>query len=95
MQLLAKGITPSAEDAFTATPHQSRGTAPNTPPKQCHGDGGHSGVRYGRAVLEQRGLPHDCEGALPVVVCSIGDQPSRRAAEALHMSDLRELPIIG
>ena len=100
LQLLAKGDDPFSggrtyyshpslnREGLPRIPHQSSATGMQAIPA--------AGVAMGVQYREQQGLPHDREGAPPVVVCSIGDAAitEGEVSEALHMSDLRELPII-
>ena len=69
-------------------PHQSSATGMQAIPA--------AGVAMGVQYREVRGLGHDREGEAPVVICSIGDaaMTEGEVSEALHMSDLKELPII-
>ena len=69
-------------------PHQSSATGMQAIPA--------AGVAMGVQYREARGLAHDREGEAPVVICSIGDaaMTEGEVSEALHMSDLKELPII-
>ena len=100
LQLLAKGDDPFSggrtyyshpslnREGLPRIPHQSSATGMQAIPA--------AGVAMGVQYREQQGLPHDREGAPPVVVCSIGDAAitEGEVSEALHMSDLRELPIL-
>lgn len=69
-------------------PHQSSATGMQAIPA--------AGVAMGIQYRETCGLGHDRDGAPPVVICSIGDaaMTEGEVSEALHMSDLKELPII-
>ena len=71
-------------------PHQSSATGMQAIPA--------AGVAMGVQYREQHGLAHEVvgDGDLPVVVCSIGDAAitEGEVSEALHMSALKELPII-
>jgi len=69
-------------------PHQSSATGMQAIPA--------AGVAMGIQYRETRGLGHDRGDAPPVVICSIGDaaMTEGEVSEALHMSDLKELPII-
>lgn len=71
-------------------PHQSSATGMQAIPA--------AGVAMGVQYREQHGLPHEVEGdgSAPVVVCSIGDAAitEGEVSEALHMSALKELPMI-
>ena len=75
LQLLAKGDDPFSggrtyyshpslnREGLPRIPHQSSATGMQAIPQRvCH-----------KVYREQQGLPHDREGAPPVVVCSIGD----------------------
>ena len=75
LQLLAKGDDPfSGGRTYYSHLTQSRGTAPNTHQSSATGmQAIPAGCGHGRAVPRTAGLPHDREGAPPVVVCSIGD----------------------
>jgi 2-oxoisovalerate dehydrogenase E1 component len=100
LQLLAKGDDPFSggrtyyshpslnREGMPRIPHQSSATGMQAIPA--------AGVAMGVQYREQQGLPHDRDGAPPVVVCSIGDAAitEGEVSEALHMTDLRELPII-
>ena len=77
LQLLAKGDDPFSggrtyyshpslnREGLPRIPHQSSATGMQAIPA--------TGVAMGVQYREQQGLPHDREGAPPVVVCSIGD----------------------
>jgi 2-oxoisovalerate dehydrogenase E1 component len=69
-------------------PHQSSATGMQAIPA--------AGVAMGVQYREARGLAQDRQGESPVVICSIGDaaMTEGEVSEALHMSDLKELPII-
>jgi 2-oxoisovalerate dehydrogenase E1 component len=69
-------------------PHQSSATGMQAIPA--------AGVAMGIQYRETQGLGHDRGDAPPVVICSIGDaaMTEGEVSEALHMSDLKELPII-
>jgi 2-oxoisovalerate dehydrogenase E1 component len=69
-------------------PHQSSATGMQAIPA--------AGVAMGIQYRETRGLGHDRDGGPPVVICSLGDaaMTEGEVSEALHMSDLKELPII-
>ncbi len=75
---------------FPRIPHQSSATGMQAIPA--------AGVAMGVQYREQHGLAHEVvgDGAPPVVVCSIGDAAitEGEVSEALHMSALKELPII-
>ena len=100
LQLLAKGDDPFSggrtyyshpslnREGMPRIPHQSSATGMQAIPA--------AGVAMGVQYREQQGLPHDRDGAPPVVVCSIGDAAitEGEVSEALHMTDLRELPIV-
>ena len=100
LQLLAKGDDPFSggrtyyshpslnREGLPRIPHQSSATGMQAIPA--------AGVALGLQYKELQGIAHDRDGAPPVVVCSIGDAAitEGEVSEALHMSDLRELPII-
>ena len=100
LQLLAKGSDPFSggrtyyshpslnHPDFPRIPHQSSATGMQAIPA--------AGVAMGIQYRELLGLPQDREGGPPVTVCSIGDaaMTEGEVSEALHMSDLRELPIL-
>lgn len=100
LQLLAKADDPFSggrtyyshpslnQPGLPRIPHQSSATGMQAIPA--------AGVAMGVQYREVRGLGHDREGEAPVVICSIGDaaMTEGEVSEALHMSDLKELPII-
>lgn len=100
LQLLAKGDDPFSggrtyyshpslnREGMPRIPHQSSATGMQAIPA--------AGVAMGLQYRETEGLGHDRPGAPPVVVCSIGDaaMTEGEVSEALHMSDLKKLPII-
>ena len=100
LQLLAKGDDPFSggrtyyshpslnREGLPRIPHQSSATGMQAIPA--------AGVAMGLQYKELEGIAHDRDGAPPVVVCAIGDAAitEGEVSEALHMSDLRELPII-
>lgn len=100
LQLLAKADDPFSggrtyyshpslnQPGLPRIPHQSSATGMQAIPA--------AGVAMGVQYREARGLGHDREGEAPVVICSIGDaaMTEGEVSEALHMSDLKELPII-
>ena len=69
-------------------PHQSSATGMQAIPA--------AGVAMGIQYRETQDLGHDRGDSPPVVICSIGDaaMTEGEVSEALHMSDLKELPII-
>ena len=69
-------------------PHQSSATGMQAIPA--------AGVALGIQYRELMGLEPDRPGDAPVVLCSIGDaaMTEGEVSEALHMSDLRKLPIV-
>ena len=100
LQLLAKGDDPfSGGRTYYSHPSLNRVDLPRIP-HQSSATGMQAipaaGVALGLQYKEIQGIPHDREGAPPVVVCSIGDaaMTEGEVSEALHMSDLRQLPII-
>jgi len=100
LQLLAKGDDPfSGGRTYYSHPSLNRPDLPRIP-HQSSATGMQAipaaGVALGLQYKEIQGIPHDREGAPPVVVCSIGDaaMTEGEVSEALHMSDLRKLPII-
>ena len=100
LQLLAKGDDPFSggrtyyshpslnREGMPRIPHQSSATGMQAIPA--------AGVAMGIQYREIQGIEHDRPGRPPVVVCSIGDaaMTEGEVSEALHMSDLRKLPII-
>ena len=100
LQLLAKGDDPFSggrtyyshpslnREGLPRIPHQSSATGMQAIPA--------AGVALGIQYREQQGLPQERGGDPAVVVCSIGDAAitEGEVSEALHMTDLRELPII-
>ena len=100
LQLLAKGDDPFSggrtyyshpslnREGLPRIPHQSSATGMQAIPA--------AGVALGLQYREQQGLPQERGGSPAVVVCSIGDAAitEGEVSEALHMTDLRELPIV-
>lgn len=69
-------------------PHQSSATGMQAIPT--------TGLAMGIQYKEQQGLSNDDKGALPVVVCSLGDASitEGEVAEAFQMAVLKQLPIL-
>lgn len=69
-------------------PHQSSATGMQAIPA--------AGVAMGLQYKERLEIPHDRLGSPPIVLCSIGDaaMTEGEVSEALHMADLKKLPII-
>ena len=100
LQLLAKGDDPFSggrtyyshpslnKEGLPRIPHQSSATGMQAIPA--------AGVAMGVQYKELQGIAHDRDGSPPVVICSLGDAAitEGEVSEALHMSDLKELPII-
>lgn len=100
LQLLAKGNDPFSggrtyyshpslnRPGLPRIPHQSSATGMQAIPA--------AGVAMGIQYREIQGLGHDRPGDNPIVICSIGDaaMTEGEVSEALHMSDLKKLPIV-